>query len=623
MTLALYGKTKRRQSGLMLAALMAILFAALGGVAVISSAFAHHLEPDIKPPTCQDQSWRINVNTGQWSEFREAVLTNTTGSVAMVRTPFVSNSFNTSILSVSGTGAVHLAGDVTQYLGAFSSPVQIDAIDSSTTSLHASSGTFAGYLSNDVILVGTEMMKVTGIPDSTHLTVTRGFGTAASAHVAGSVSRWVRGGVDLLGNPHTITWNLNFDPATDCGGFITISEGSCTVGAAPAWTFHLLAPNDAQAGQTLTLMYHYNGEAVDAHTLTQVENGSNPTKADWLVSIPFSGHATITLDHATATGGLTWNGVQGVTNAVASSTACASTTGTVVVKKITSGSASNDTDKFGVLVKLGSTTVQTILTTDAPGLSESTPKIYSSQTAGSYTVEENNNNGYTLLGYSAGVNTNGVYTCPNSPVASTTGSASQSLAANGTIVFCIFNQKDAVVVVAPPTVEKAQDSPAIDGGRAHWTIKITNTQANNAVQNGFVVTDSGATLDSVSTAGACGALGASPFTCNVAANSVLTLHVSKPLSAATNANDTCAPGTIDNTATAALASGTPVTVKSTNTSITVPATASLACPPSRRRTATTIISTRSPSTTPGPLRLSVWSIRSTRTAPPRRSPPAE
>ena len=55
MTLALYGKSRERQGGLIFSAFMAIMVAAIGGVAVISTAFAHHNDWE-KSRQCDD-SW--------------------------------------------------------------------------------------------------------------------------------------------------------------------------------------------------------------------------------------------------------------------------------------------------------------------------------------------------------------------------------------------------------------------------------------------------------------------------------------------------------------------------------------------------------------------------------------
>ncbi|MEO6044391.1 MAG: hypothetical protein ABIQ47_10775, partial [Tepidiformaceae bacterium] len=152
----------------------------------------------------------------------------------------------------------------------------------------------------------------------------------------------------------------------------------------------------------------------------------------------------------------------------------------------------------------------------------------------------------------------------------------------------IFFNKEAVAVVAAsnPTITKTQEATPISGDRARWTITISNSQTGNALLDDFVINDTGARLDSISGTPSpsgvpCGVLPNTnvPFACDVAANSVLVLHVSKPLSLATNANNTCLPGTIDNSATASTGGASPVavTVTAMSTSITVPATAAPSC----------------------------------------------
>ncbi len=42
MTLALYGKSRRRQGALITAALLAVIIATIGALSAITSAFAHH-----------------------------------------------------------------------------------------------------------------------------------------------------------------------------------------------------------------------------------------------------------------------------------------------------------------------------------------------------------------------------------------------------------------------------------------------------------------------------------------------------------------------------------------------------------------------------------------------------
>ncbi len=217
MTLALYGKSKKRQGGLLFTAFMAIMVAAIAGVALIGTAFAHHLESSVKTPTCQDQSWNVNVVEGSWSSYREAVLTVTDGTtpVAMRFTPFLDNGgSNSTILTASGTGTVHTSGNVKQYTGAFSDGEDNSTnINDSTTSLvHSSNVAWeSDWTVGQVFIWDSELMKITARSgDGKTLTVERGFGdTAAASHTSNSQGRWVRG--SLEGSPNTVSWDLDFD----------------------------------------------------------------------------------------------------------------------------------------------------------------------------------------------------------------------------------------------------------------------------------------------------------------------------------------------------------------------------------------------------------------------------
>ncbi|HQZ86418.1 MAG TPA: THxN family PEP-CTERM protein, partial [Actinomycetota bacterium] len=133
--------------------------------------------------------------------------------------------------------------------------------------------------------------------------------------------------------------------------------------------------------------------------------------------------------------------------------------------------------------------------------------------------------------------------------------------------------------VGPTVAKTAADIDPNTGGvqsydatHAYWDITITNTAAGNAAIAGLVIDDGhpDAKLESVTPAGACTTIGASdPWTCNVAANGVVVLRVSRPLTAATNANNLCLPGTISNSASAVMPGGAILTVNpggSTNAS---------------------------------------------------------
>lgn len=230
MTLALYGKSRRRQGSLLLAAFLAIIAASVGGLALITSAFAHHLENTIKTPTCQDPSWEVTVYEGQWSNYREAVLTVTdpTTPVALRFSPYLDNGYSDTILTASGSGPVHTAGKVEQYTGSFTDGENnaTNINDSITTLVHSGIGGSqwdSSYVAGQVMKWDDELMKITArSADGTTLTVERGFGdTDPASHTSNAQARWVRG--SLEGSPNTVSWNLDFDPA-DCGAKIIVKK---------------------------------------------------------------------------------------------------------------------------------------------------------------------------------------------------------------------------------------------------------------------------------------------------------------------------------------------------------------------------------------------------------------
>src|SRR5689334_16830848 len=171
MTLALYGKSRKRQGGLALAALIAVMMAALAGLATLTSVFAHHLVLTQQAPTCGNNlAWNLVVSEGSWSSYREAVPSNITGStpVALRFDPYIDNGTgSTTILSANGTGVVHTAGTMKLYTGSFAAAGNTDTsstdINSSTTSLVHSGGTAwnANFIAGKVILWDSELMKIT------------------------------------------------------------------------------------------------------------------------------------------------------------------------------------------------------------------------------------------------------------------------------------------------------------------------------------------------------------------------------------------------------------------------------------------------------------------------------
>jgi uncharacterized repeat protein (TIGR01451 family) len=128
-----------------------------------------------------------------------------------------------------------------------------------------------------------------------------------------------------------------------------------------------------------------------------------------------------------------------------------------------------------------------------------------------------------------------------------------------------------------PTVHKARVSETGSEGRAHWTITVTNTQANSAAQNGLEITDADTRLDG-STGGACATTAPGMYRCNVPANDSVALHVSAPLPAL-GTYDVCTGTSIDNhPITATTAGGTTLSgVTYGDTKVSIVAVANVSC----------------------------------------------
>ncbi len=235
MTLALYGKSRKRKAGLVGTALLAVVFATVAALWVVTLAFAHHLNYTITTPTCENQDWKVEVTTGTWDNWREAVVTITDGSTPDFEPaadwnsgagPFVYKGANRTIISMSGTGTVHSSGKVEQYKGSFGDNWGAFGIDDNDTSFSALAAFPSGYdnSGNTVVLWGSELMRVTGrSADGKTLTVERGYGgTTATSHSGTftGISRWVRTVLDGAvvtnpnSNPNTIVWDLDFDSSS-------------------------------------------------------------------------------------------------------------------------------------------------------------------------------------------------------------------------------------------------------------------------------------------------------------------------------------------------------------------------------------------------------------------------
>lgn len=268
MTLALYGKSRKRQGSLLLAAFLAIIAASVGGLAIISSAFAHHLVLTTQLPTCQNNSaWNLVVSEGGWSGYREAVLTVTdpTTPVALRFSPYIDNGTgSTTILSANGTGAVHTAGKVDQYLGSFTDgePIAANMTASQTTITRLGGGAWDGdYQPGQVLQIDSELMKITlRSADDLTLTVQRAFGdSSATTHSAGGSSddvfRWVRGAFDSGASPGTVTWNLQAE-APNCVAKIITKKVVTGTGANASQNFTANIVNtDDNSGEVNGLVF--------------------------------------------------------------------------------------------------------------------------------------------------------------------------------------------------------------------------------------------------------------------------------------------------------------------------------------------------------------------------------
>ena len=100
---------------------------------------------------------------------------------------------STTILSANGTGAVHTAGKVDQYLGSFTDgePIAANMTASQTTITRLGGGAWDGdYQPGQVLQIDSELMKITlRSADDLTLTVQRAFGdSSATTHSAGGSS---------------------------------------------------------------------------------------------------------------------------------------------------------------------------------------------------------------------------------------------------------------------------------------------------------------------------------------------------------------------------------------------------------------------------------------------------
>ncbi len=120
MTLALYGKSRKRQGGLLLAALLAIIGAAVGGLMLIGTAFAHDAGANPKTTCNADGSWVVD-----WQLF------NDWGTTATITKLTISAGVNTP--STLPTSIPPAAGNFVPPFGTVALQTSLSAATSSVT----------------------------------------------------------------------------------------------------------------------------------------------------------------------------------------------------------------------------------------------------------------------------------------------------------------------------------------------------------------------------------------------------------------------------------------------------------------------------------------------------------
>lgn len=356
MTLALYGKSRKRQGSLLLAALLAIIAASVGGLAIIGSAFAHDTTVS-GTATCNTNgsftiTWNlrndwdsaaalsdVNLSAGSWVGGAPTSIPQSTNGVELVKqstAPAGTTSVTLSFTSTWPDNYVDDSNSATVDLTDFCAKVIIrkvqvggaphftfsaDVIDKGPDpdATIADNVTFADNLDRTVYISvssnggpgDNDDFKVLENPVGNFATsykvLTSDTACGSDGYTSGAT---VSGGnLDNIdgGNVRVVCFK---NTAKDD---ITISQGECAV-TTPGWVFHFVAPNtDAGSGGNITVGYKVDGGATQ-YTSPTAENG-NGAKANWHITIPFNGGNTVTIVSATTSTGLSWDGVKGLANA--------------------------------------------------------------------------------------------------------------------------------------------------------------------------------------------------------------------------------------------------------------------------------------------------------------------
>ena len=158
-----------------------------------------------------------------------------------------------------------------------------------------------------------------------------------------------------------------------------------------------------------------------------------------------------------------------------------------------------------------------------------------------YTIDESApSNGWTEYGWAGGTMPNGTPTCPTTK-ASYTGSWRNVVnSGSSTVVVCVMNTK---TVVTPPTISK-ESYGGYTGGAAHWKINVNNS-ANTSQAVDVKIQDSNVVNDGDVSGGSCTDAGISDgeMTCTVNAGAILVVPVKRVVA------QQCLASEVSNTAT--------------------------------------------------------------------------
>ncbi len=427
MTLALYGKSRKRQGSLLLAALLAIVAASIGGLALISTAFAHNTAYT-KSATCtgwtakmvyangggeganssdrrliliQDVQLNGTAYAPSWSNSAADPAPNDSGdggtpagtNGVVARGSYVGSTDGLPAASASDYLWVGNTGDFTIFDRTGATPLNanwggaasvwkwssdqskwIDQNYTSTVTAPSAPTNCDGKIiikkyvpdgQNTTTVFSADVQNTTentqvadnatfseaGSPGDRVITINNPGGdnfsvteNALAGYALTGVKVYKSSSIDCRyasyenAGAATITDLDGGETFTVCFrneavGFITISKGECADSNVPAWSFHFVAPNtNAGSGGNITVGYSIDGGATQ-YTSPLAENG-NGAKANWHVSIPFGGGASITIISASTSTGISWDGVQGADNKTASGTACQPQVVNPSVKKV-------------------------------------------------------------------------------------------------------------------------------------------------------------------------------------------------------------------------------------------------------------------------------------------------